>query len=1043
MRRLGVPKNQEWSALASMAFFALFIGGVVGTKAASNALFLSQHDPRVLPALYVLSAGAVAFGSYLLAQPLARYSAYSVGRQALRVSAVVLTVLGGVAYFETPGIEPLLYVVGETYTTILSILFWGTLSEVFDLRTSKRMLGIIGASGMAGSILGGAAVSLFSGGVHPSVQVVIAGLLLFASQPLFRVIGRGAGGTMVPRTTGGQARINAGVLYTRAERYPKLLGALVVSLSLLSALIDYLFRSAVANVRDAEGMNALFGAYNVDAGIIALLFQLFLSRVLLSRMGLFPFLMLIPIAVAISAAAAIGFSGSIMPLYSLKVVQSVGSFSVTSAAVALLYNPIPAPLRGSLRALLDGTVKKIGSAICGLLLLALGWFAPAAIHPTTVLAVVGLVVVIIRLLRSDYAESLNRKITGRVRRDNAPQPAGFEDASTLGILVQMLSDTDANRVLGALKLLAESNYDLTAHLSTLLGHRDERVRLRAIEWSSHHQRHQLWPILERLVLEHSDRRTRAAAARSLLRIDALRSADLLEPLVVDAQTDPALRSAGIEALFACPDRRARGIHLVMASFDYIRQGTPAYRREFARLLGNLPKGEWSEFLLEMLGDDEPSVVRLAAQSCGRLQLEEAVPLLAQALRQHAVRQTARDALAAYGDGVIDQAEAWLNDHEISLRLRHEVPRLLRMIGTARAADVMLRSNPDDDPFLQFRVASALSRLVHARPWLASQLDVAWTHAAIERQIKRLFALRQQWAALATDPQRFDLLYRAVQSRHAQVLDICLKLFALHGDRSLIAAVTRVLVHGNRASRGDALELLDVSLGHHPLKRMLLTELERAEATIEPSVSHDVAREIAEGGDRTLAAVAGRCLSRSGLPRPALDASILPEDRMSDELIDRIFLLQRVELFSELNIDELAAIADLARPERYEPGQAIYREHDPSTALFVIVSGDVSFHRDGNYLLRLGAFESFGQVGFLDRKARPASATAARRGDGVDLLVIDRQDFMDLVADRVEVLNGVFAVLTRRLREVVEATSGGREDLAAGQTATFPAVKLGP
>ena len=83
----------------------------------------------------------------------------------------------------------------------------------------------------------------------------------------------------------------------------------------------------------------------------------------------------------------------------------------------------------------------------------------------------------------------------------------------------------------------------------------------------------------------------------------------------------------------------------------------------------------------MLGDDEPSVVRLAAQSCGRLQLEEAVPLLAQTLRQHAVRQTARDALAAYGDGVIDQAEAWLNDHEISLRLRHEVPRLLRMIGT--------------------------------------------------------------------------------------------------------------------------------------------------------------------------------------------------------------------------------------------------------------------------------------------------------------------------------------------------------------------------
>ena len=125
--------------------------------------------------------------------------------------------------------------------------------------------------------------------MHPAVQVVLAGLLLWSSQPLFRIIGRGAGGTMVPRTTGGQARINAGVLYTRAERYPKLLGALVVSLSLLSALIDYLFRTAVANVSDAEEMNAIFGAYNADAGLIALFFQLILSRYLLGGWACFHF----------------------------------------------------------------------------------------------------------------------------------------------------------------------------------------------------------------------------------------------------------------------------------------------------------------------------------------------------------------------------------------------------------------------------------------------------------------------------------------------------------------------------------------------------------------------------------------------------------------------------------------------------------------------------------------------------------------------------------------------------------------------------------
>jgi hypothetical protein len=175
VRRLGVPKNQEWAALASMLFFAVFLAGVVGVKAAANALFLSNHSAQTLPALYVLSAGSVAFGSYMLARPLAHYSAYAVGKYALRISAFCLIAVGAMAWVDLPGVQPVLYILGETYTTLLSILFWGTLSEVFDLRTSKRVLGIIGAAGMAGSVVGGAAVEQLSMAIHPASQVVAAG----------------------------------------------------------------------------------------------------------------------------------------------------------------------------------------------------------------------------------------------------------------------------------------------------------------------------------------------------------------------------------------------------------------------------------------------------------------------------------------------------------------------------------------------------------------------------------------------------------------------------------------------------------------------------------------------------------------------------------------------------------------------------------------------------------------------------------------------------------------------------------------------------
>ena len=62
-------------------------------------------------------------------------------------------------------------------------------------------------------------------------------------------------------------------------------------------------------------------------------------------------------------------------------------------------------------------------------------------------------------------------------------------------------------------------------------------------------------------------------------------------------------------------------------------------------------------------------------------------------------------------------------------------------------------------------------------------------------------------------------------------------------------------------------------------------------------------------------------------------------------------------------------------------------------------------------------ESFGHVSVLDRGPRPATAKATERG--CELLVIDRQHFMDLVTDRPELLHGLFKVLTKRVRHLLE------------------------
>lgn len=1032
MRRLGAPRGLEYAAAAAMVFHALFIIGVVWVKTASNAIFLAGSAPSNLPLLYMGSAMVVAGTSVFLARPLAKYSALVVGRRAVPAAALVVTLSAFATSLEIPGSLGLFYLVGESYTTVISILFWAMISEIFDVRAGKRLIGFIGGMGMAGSILGGVFVQWLSGTFHPITQAYGAALLLLLAVPLLRAMGhhREVQGTVVPKRVGGEAKIAAGLHYASAERYPKLLGGLVAMLSVLSAIVDYLFRSHYAEA-SAQDMNRIFGAYNTHAGIIALVFQVFLTRAMLSRVGLFPYLLLIPAATGVAGLWAMMSPGASMPIYTLKVVQSIGSFSVTAAGVSLLYNPIPISVRGSLRALVDGSIKKTGAAFAGLLLLTLGALQPSLIHPVLVVLLVFALLVLIGILRQDYAEALDRKITGRARRVDQGQGLWLDDASTRAVLERRLSDPNPETVHEALALLAGTGHDLTDQLEGLLSHREERVRIAAIDWAAERGGEEIWKQLVQLVANEDARRPRAAAARALSRIDARKAAALLHTLIHHEHVDPALRSSGIEALFACDEHRARGERIVMGSWDYIQAHGPGHRREFAAMLGRLPPGPWTAFLGPMLKDPEPSVIRLALHSAGELRNELLVDPLMQLLGERDYRKDARRSLAAYGDELTARAQGWLNDSTLSLRVRQEVPRLLRMIGSPAAADALLKSNPDDDPFLQHRVAMALSRLVHRRPEVMEELDQRWIHSAIERQIERLFICRQDALLLAPD-HRFALLHRAVLSRYGQVLDICLRLFSLQGDRELLNDVSRVLVDGNQARRGDALELLDVALRGHPLKPALFQELETIDETMLPDRAESVGNRLAQGRDRTLAAVAGRCLGHSGLPRPSPDPSILPEDLMSDHLIDRILLFEKAEIFAGLNLDERAAIAGLAKIERHHGGQAIYRQGDPSTTLYVLISGGVDFHREGRFVGSMSADGDqicFGDIGFLDRKPRPYSATARKEHEFTEIFSVNRQDFMDLVADRIELLDGLFTVLVGQLRTELETVESQRLSLA--------------
>lgn len=138
--------------------------------------------------------------------------------------------------------------------------------------------------------------------------------------------------------------------------------------------------------------------------------------------------------------------------------------------------------------------------------------------------------------------------------------------------------------------------------------------------------------------------------------------------------------------------------------------------------------------------------------------------------------------------------------------------------------------------------------------------------------------------------------------------------------------------------------------------------------------------------------------------------------MAHTTLDRLFALEGVDIFTQSDVDDIAAVAAVAREQAYRKGERIYAEGDPGDALYVIVSGVVEAYHGGEHVLTLREKEAFGEVSLLDGSPRPTEMVAS---EDVTVLVIDRRDFLDLLSDRPELFAGIFRVVSGQLKRVLD------------------------
>ena len=132
-------------------------------------------------------------------------------------------------------------------------------------------------------------------------------------------------------------------------------------------------------------------------------------------------------------------------------------------------------------------------------------------------------------------------------------------------------------------------------------------------------------------------------------------------------------------------------------------------------------------------------------------------------------------------------------------------------------------------------------------------------------------------------------------------------------------------------------------------------------------------------------------------------------------VERVLILRGADLLRDVAPRRLLELAEVAREVELSKGGTIYREEDAADALYMMVEGRVRLSAGDRAIAEVGPGEAFGTWALVDDAERGQRAECIE--DGL-ALAVHRDEFYDVAAGDLRLLQEVVRALARRLRELV-------------------------
>lgn len=1065
LRLLDIRRGEGNRFLLSFGVLMLTVGAYTIVKVVRDAIFLANFGVSDLSLIAVglaVLSGFVVTAYLRLARGASR--AQLIAATNLVVVLSLLALWYGLSRPNTlPWLPWVLYVWSSLFGVFMVTQFWLLAGDLFDSREAKRLFGPIGAGAICGGVLGGGASQTLASALGAPTLLLVAAGLLVASTGLSSAAWRLRPIEATHRTAEdkGQGASIGGL------RNPSLIRSIAVAFLLFTTattLLDWQLKS-VAKAEFAgrsDEMAAFFGQLFTYLSAAALLMQVLSTGWLLRRFGVGVGRLILPSCLLFGCAFIIGQAYLPLSLLGIlagvKVVESSLRFSVDKTSQELTWLPVTGRQRQRYKSLVDTAGDRLGTGLSGVIWLTLAAFSLDAPYLPWAAVVLAICVVlwlgVLSGVHRRYLEAFRTVLVTRTI-DLENLSMGLGRAQAQQVLSQALNDPDPNRVRFALYLLQGWDGPLP-DLTSAFERGDSATRTEIIRLLTN-KREQNYTQLAQTALQERDPELVEAAVR-YLRTTGVGDTEAVEQVGGVGTTASYIRSLLSLRVAATTEEAEQALKHSLGEAEQQR------RLELIRMLGAAPAQTAARLLEPLLRHDDPRVTLSALSAAGRAKAHPLALAISPLLSRPTFRARAAAALSDMGAEVLPHLVKRLHDSKTPMA---EKTALIRLIGASRDASMAKE--------LAIHMEDASEDVAHAAirslARLAARADVSINRELVEHLVQReigslylyLACLNDGSWPMARKKSHEDLLRIAiVEALDATVLRI-FRLLSLRYRSSDMMASHRALQSPLKKTRANGVEFLDNVLSGH-LKGMLLPALEDESPNLfrqqaagfvtEPLASQPaIVARLLEGPDRWLRVVATWTAGEVGLESVSrqlqaaaqrkgrsdqalsgeaqralgkINKTQLKEVAMALTVVEKALKLRTVDVLSHASSKDLGYIAQIAEEQEVSEGQRIYAHGDAPDALYVVISGKVKLSRGDVEIGLIGAGEAFGSWALFDDA--PRVATASTTEDSV-LLKVERDEFLELLADRVDIVQAVFKAMVEKIRNLADLAQGG--ELAKG------------